>query len=156
MWLLPIFDVFTHCFFFNFANSAEGIWLSDNWCDVRLNLKRNKMLSSLTWKMLAQKNIKKQKKLVFRFIIFVKKNMICLYFSPVAKLWSRRKVLFENCIFWRYSETLKAFQSIYSVEISCQTTLAVLWFLKCIATAFVEPRICVFIHFQMKTLFWNA
>ena len=64
-WLLPIFHLFAF-FFLNFVNRAEGIWSSDNEFDVRLNLKRNEMLSSLTWKTLVQKNIKKQKRLVFR------------------------------------------------------------------------------------------
>ena len=64
------------------------------------------MLSSLTWKTLARKNIKKQKRLVFRLkALFLLKNIFCLYFSPIAKLW-RRKKIFKVFIFWRYSKTL--------------------------------------------------
>ena len=33
--------------------------------------------------------------------------MFCLSFSPIAKLWSRKKVIFEVFVFWRYSRTLK-------------------------------------------------
>ena len=64
------------------------------------------MLSSLTWEMFARKNIKKQKRLVFRLkALFLLKNIFCLYFSPIAKLW-RRKKIFKVFIFWRYSKTL--------------------------------------------------
>ena len=74
------------CFFFNFVNRAGRIWLSDTSCDVML--KRNEMLWSLTWKMLARKNIKKQKRLVFHLkALFSLKNIIWPYFSPIAKLW---------------------------------------------------------------------
>ena len=74
----------------------------------RLNLKRNEMLSSLTWKTLARKNIKKQKKLVFRLkALFLLKKIFFFFFSPIANLWPRQKVIFEFFfIFWRYSKTL--------------------------------------------------
>ena len=50
------------------------------------------MLSGLTWETLMRKNIKKQKRLVFRLgALFSLKNIICLYFSPIAKLWTRKK-----------------------------------------------------------------
>ena len=62
------------------------------------------MLSSLTWETLARKD--KQKRLVFRLkAFFLLKNIFCLYFSPIAKLW-RRKKIFKVFIFWRYSKTL--------------------------------------------------
>ena len=66
------------------------------------------MLWSLTWKTLAQKNIKKQKKVVFRWkaLFLLKKYIFCLDFSPIAKLWPRKKVIFKVFIFWRYSKTL--------------------------------------------------
>ena len=102
-----MFHVFTFHFFLNIVNRAEGIWSSDNYSDVRLNLKRNEMLSSLTWKTLARKNIKKQNRLVFRLkALFLLKNIFCLYFSPVVKLWPRKKVIFKVFIFSRYSKTL--------------------------------------------------
>ena len=65
------------------------------------------MLSSLTWKTLARKNIKKQNRLVFRLkALFLLKNIFCLYFSPIAKLWPRKKVIFKVFVSWRYSKTL--------------------------------------------------
>ena len=68
-------------------------------------LKGNETLSSLTWEMLARKNIKKHKRLVLRLeALYLVKNIFCLCFSPVPKLWSRKKVIFK--VFWRYSKTL--------------------------------------------------
>ena len=66
------------------------------------------MTSSLTWKTFLRKNIKKQRRLVFRLkALFVLKNIFCLYSSPIAKLWSRKKVIFKVFVFWRYPTTLK-------------------------------------------------
>ena len=71
-------------------------------------LKRNEILSSLTWEMLARKNTKKHKRLVLRLeALYLVKNIFCLYFSPIPKLWSRKKVIFKVFVFWRYSKTLK-------------------------------------------------
>ena len=96
----------TYFSFMNFVNRAKGIWSSDSSCDVRSNLKRNEMLSSLTWKTLVWK--KKQKKLVFRLkALFLLKNIFCLYFSKIAKLWPRKEVIFRVFVFWRYYKTLK-------------------------------------------------
>ena len=93
-------------FFLNFVNRAGRIWLSHTYCDVML--KRSQMLWGLTWETLAWKNIKKQKRLAFHLKeLFLLKNIVCPYFSPIAKLWSRKKVIFKVFIFWRYSKTLK-------------------------------------------------
>ena len=123
-----MFHVFTFRFFLNFVNRAKGIWSSDNYCDVRLNLKRNELLSSLTWKTLAQKNIKAQKRLVFRLkSLFLLKNMFCLYFSPIAKLEPRKK-----SHFWSYSKTLHyiivIIQFIY-LRLSCFLIFSLCFFL---------------------------
>ena len=70
-------------------------------------LKRNEALSSLAWEMLARKNIKKHETLVLRLeALYLVKNIFCLYFSPIPKLWSRKKVIFKFFVFWRYSKTL--------------------------------------------------
>ena len=74
-----MFHVFTFHFFLNIVNRAEGIWSSDNYSDVRLNLKRNEMLSSLTWKTLARKNLKKQSRLLFRLKALFLLNMYYIY-----------------------------------------------------------------------------
>ena len=65
------------------------------------------MLWSLTWETLARKNIKKQKRLVFRLkVLFLIKNIFCSYFSPrwnfslVARcslLSARFSLLFACC-----------------------------------------------------------
>ena len=74
-------------------------------------LRRNETLSSLTWEMLARKNIKKHKRLVLRLeALYLVKNIFCLYFSPIPKLWSRKKVIFKVFVFWRYSKALIAFK----------------------------------------------
>ena len=102
--------VFTFHFFLNFVNRAEGIWSSDK-CDVRLNLKRNEMLPSLTWKTLEQR------RLVFRLkALFLLENVFCLYFSPIAKLWPRKKIIFKVFVFWRYSKTLSLLMVLNSKE----------------------------------------
>ena len=70
-------------------------------------LKRNETLSSLTWEMLARKNIKKHKRLALRLeALYLVKNIFRLYFSPIPKLWSRKKVIFKVFVFWRYFKTL--------------------------------------------------
>ena len=67
----------------------------------------NETLLSLTWEMLARKNIKKPKRLVLRLeTLYLVKNIFCLYFSPIPKLWSRKKVVFKVFVFSRYSKTL--------------------------------------------------
>ena len=110
-----MFHVFSFHFFLNIVNRAEGIWSSDNYSDVRLNLKRNEMLWSLTWKTLARKNIKKQNRLAFRLkALFLLKNIFCLYFSPIVKLWPRKKVIFKVFIFSRFSKTLSCRSDRYS------------------------------------------
>ena len=67
------------------------------------------MLSGLTWETLMRKNIKKQKRLVFRLgALFSLKNIICLYFSPIAKLWTRKKkimVMVVMVVKWNGSKT---------------------------------------------------
>ena len=64
-------------------------------------LKRNETLSSLTWEMLARKNIKKHKRLVLRLeALYLVKNIFCLYFSPIPKLWSRKKKSFLKFSFF--------------------------------------------------------
>ena len=85
------------------------------------------MLSSLTWKTLARKNIKKQNRLVFRLkALFLLKNIFCLYFSPIAKLWPRKKVIFKVFVFWRYSKTLiKRRSKVQEKNMSCQRALNV-------------------------------
>ena len=73
------------------------------------------MLPSLTWKTLVRKNKKKEKLCSsFKSIIFVK-NISCLYFSPIAKLWPWKNVIFKVFVFWRYSKTLSLpeFSSMY-------------------------------------------
>ena len=66
-----------------------------------------KTLSSLTWEMLAWENIKKHKRLVLRLeALYLVKNIFCLYFSPIPKLWTRKKVIFKVFAFWRYFKTL--------------------------------------------------
>ena len=47
----------------------------------------------------------KQACISFKSIIFVK-NIFCLYFSPIVKLWPRKKVIFKVFIFSRFSKTL--------------------------------------------------
>ena len=83
------------------------------------------MLSSFNWKTLARKNIKKQKRLVFCLrALFLLKNIFCLYFSPIAKLWPRKKAIFKVFVFWRYSKTyLKEFLQ----KISKVIFLSVIW-----------------------------
>ena len=43
------------------------------------------------------------------------KNISCLYFSPIAKLWPWKNVIFKVFVFWRYSKTLSLpeFSSMY-------------------------------------------
>ena len=49
----------------------------------------------------------KHKRFVLRLeALYLVKNVFCLYFSPIPKLWSRKKVIFKVFIFWRYSKTL--------------------------------------------------
>ena len=76
------------------------------WRQVKLKEKWNVIESDL--KNVSVKKHKETKKgfISFKSIIFVK-NMFCLSFSPIAKLWSRKKVTFEVFVFWRYSRTLK-------------------------------------------------
>ena len=76
-------------------------------------LKRNKTLSSLTWEMLVWKNIKKHKRLFLHLeALYLVKNIFCLYFSPIPKLWSRKKVIFKVFVFWRYSKILKLLRKV--------------------------------------------
>ena len=64
-------------------------------------LKRNETLSSLTWEMLARKNIKKHKRLVLRLeALYLVKNIFYLYYSPITKLWPRKKKLFLKFSFF--------------------------------------------------------
>ena len=64
------------------------------------------MLPSLTRKTLARKNTQ-EKRLVFRLkALSLLKNMFSLYFSPISKLWARKKVVSKVLVFWRYSKTL--------------------------------------------------
>ena len=80
-------------------------------------LKRNETLSSLTWEMLARKNIKNHKRLVLSLeALYLVKNRFCLYFSPIPKLRSRKKSHFKVFIFWRYSKTLS---SCYRLDVEC-------------------------------------
>ena len=76
------------------------------WRQVKLKEKWNVIEFDL--KNVSVKKHKETKKgfISFKSIIFVK-NMFCLSFSPIAKLWSRKKVTFEVFVFWRYSRTLK-------------------------------------------------
>ena len=105
------------------------------------------MLSSLTWKMLAQKNIKKHKRLAFRLkSLFLLKNMFRLYFSPIAKLEPRKKVIFEVFVFWRYSKTLLyiivIIQFIY-LHLSC-----FLIFSLCFFSLLIFSLLCVVYRFS--------
>ena len=69
------------------------------------------MLSGLIWKTLARKNLKKQSRLVFLLkALFLLKTIFCLYFSPIVKLWRRKKVIFKVFVFWKYSKNLTAFK----------------------------------------------
>ena len=44
------------------------------------------------------KNIKKQERLIFRLrALFLLKNILCLYFSPAAKVWSRKSTFYSFC-----------------------------------------------------------
>ena len=64
-------------------------------------------LSSLTWEMLAREIIKKHRRLALRLeALYLVKNILCLYFSPIPKLWSRKKIIFKVFVFRRYSKTL--------------------------------------------------
>ena len=59
------------------------------------------MLSSLTWKTLVRKNIKKQKRLVFRLkALFLLKKMFWLYFSPIARSFFFDKVAGLSLRLW--------------------------------------------------------
>ena len=40
------------------------------------------------------------------------RSILCLYFSPIPKLWSRKKVIFKVFVFWRYSKTINKNQLI--------------------------------------------
>ena len=49
----------------------------------------------------------RETKIAFRLkALFFLKNIFCLYFSPIAKLWPRKKVIFKVFVFWKYSKTL--------------------------------------------------
>ena len=102
-----------------FSPFMSPVNLTSTWT-IRLNLKKDKTLSSLTWETLAQKHIKKQKSHVFRLkALFLLKNMFCFYFSAIAKLWPRKKVIFEVFIFWRYSKTLMLkIMNVYSRKVT--------------------------------------
>ena len=95
-------------------------------------LKRNETLSSLTWEMLAWKNIKKHKRLVLHLeALYLVKNIFCLYFSPIPKLWSRKKVIFKVFVFWRYSKTLKYIKTnkqLLATQIVTQTIFISIFF----------------------------
>ena len=68
------------------------------------------MLSSLTWEKLARKNIKKKKRFEFRLTaLFLLKNIFCLYFSPIVKLWQRKKSHFQSFRFLKVLQDLNAF-----------------------------------------------
>ena len=41
--------------------------------------------------------------------------MFCLYFSPIAKLWPRKKVIFKVFVFWRYSKILNSLSCILPI-----------------------------------------
>ena len=50
--------------------------------------------------MLARKNIKKPKRLALRLeALYSVKNIFCLYFSPIPKLWSRKKSFLKFSFF---------------------------------------------------------
>ena len=66
------------------------------------------MLSSLTWKTLARRNIKKQKRLVFRLkASFCLKTYFAFTLVQSQNSDQEKKVIFKVFIFWRYSKTLK-------------------------------------------------
>ena len=72
------------------------------WC--RVKEKRNVMEFHL--RTVSAKKHKEIKRACISFI-FIKKNIFCLFFISVAKLSSRKKVIFKVSFFWRYSKTLK-------------------------------------------------
>ena len=76
------------------------------WRQVKLKEKRNIMEFDL--KNVSAKKHKETEKgcISLKSIIFAKKKIFCLDFSPIAKLWPRKKVIFKVFIFWRYSKTL--------------------------------------------------
>ena len=87
-------------FFLYVVNRDEGIWSSDNQCDVKLNLWRNEMLSSLTWKTLVRKNKQtKQASISFKSIIFVKKYILPLLYSNSKTLTKKKKSFLKFSVF---------------------------------------------------------
>ena len=79
------------------------------WRQVKLKEKRNVIEFDL--KKVSAKKHKETNRLVFRLkALFSLKNIFCFYFSPIVKLWPRKKVIFKVFVFWRYSKTLSKFK----------------------------------------------
>ena len=70
------------------------------WC--RVKEKRN--VTEIDLRTVSAKKHKEIKKACISFI-FIKKNIFCLFFIPVAKFWSRKKVIFKVSVF--FERTLK-------------------------------------------------
>ena len=73
------------------------------WRQVKLKDKRDVIDFDL--KNVSEKKHKETKKacnIYFKSIIFVK-NIFYFYFSPIAKLWPRKKVIFKVFVFSKYS-----------------------------------------------------
>ena len=75
------------------------------------------MLSSLTWKTLARKNIKKQKKLVFRLkALFLLKKIFFFFFSPIANSDPDKKSFLKFSFFLKVLQDLKFRTKIVSIR----------------------------------------
>ena len=88
--------------------------------DYQVKLKERQNVIEFDLRNVSTKHIKKQKSHVFRLkALFLLKNMFCFYFSAIAKLWPRKKVIFEVFIFWRYSKTLMLkIMNVYSRKVT--------------------------------------
>ena len=81
------------------------------WRQVKLKEKQNVIHFDL--RNVSAKTHKETKKAFISFkSIFLLKNIFCLYFSPIANFWPRKKVIFKVFIFWRYSKTLNLFPAV--------------------------------------------
>ena len=89
-----------------------------------LDLKRNKMLLSLTWKTLAQKNTKKQKMLVFCLKALFLLNFYCFknYHKGSFDAWIFAQIFDEKygkCLFFIIFCWLNFWQLLKKVQCKC-------------------------------------
>ena len=95
------------------------------------------------------KKTKKHKRLLLRLeALYLVKIIFCLYFSPIPKLWSRKKVIFKVFSFWRYSKILKLLQKV-------ENSYAIIKKKKSPAGRFFERFAHFSPHYNFFTLIWG-